>query len=86
MTVGPSLIPAGTRWRKSSRSEGATNCVEVALAPGMVGVRDSKLGSASPVITAPAASWSMLTAALSRAVTSPAERAGFAEQDSSSAI
>lgn len=29
-------------WRKSSRSNGAQNCVEVALEPEVVGVRDSK--------------------------------------------
>ncbi|MFE2751806.1 DUF397 domain-containing protein [Actinosynnema sp. NPDC059335] len=31
------------QWRKSSYSQGAnTNCVEVAFAPEVVGVRDSK--------------------------------------------
>ncbi|MDG4790161.1 DUF397 domain-containing protein [Micromonospora sp. WMMD1102] len=32
-----------TNWRKSSRSGGGDNCVEVAFAPnGTVGMRDSK--------------------------------------------
>jgi hypothetical protein len=29
-------------WRKSSRSGGKTNCVEVTTAAGLVGIRDSK--------------------------------------------
>jgi hypothetical protein len=34
---------AGPRWKKSSRSSHAGNCVEVAALPeGAVGVRDSK--------------------------------------------
>jgi hypothetical protein len=34
---------AGAAWRKSSHSNGATNCVEVALLPdGSVGVRHSR--------------------------------------------
>ncbi|MFI0468841.1 MULTISPECIES: DUF397 domain-containing protein [Saccharopolyspora] len=32
----------GMTWRKSSRSNGAQNCVEIALAAGLVGVRDTK--------------------------------------------
>ncbi|MEV0705441.1 DUF397 domain-containing protein [Saccharopolyspora sp. NPDC050389] len=32
----------GMIWRKSSRSNGAQNCVEIALAAGLVGVRDTK--------------------------------------------
>ncbi|GLH99864.1 DUF397 domain-containing protein [Phytohabitans aurantiacus] len=31
-----------TNWRKSSRSGGDDNCVQVATAPDTVGVRDSK--------------------------------------------
>jgi hypothetical protein len=39
--TGPDL--AGAAWRKSSHSNGATNCVEVAPLPdGSVGVRHSR--------------------------------------------
>lgn len=31
-----------SNWRKSSRSGNSSNCVEVALGPEAVGVRDSK--------------------------------------------
>ncbi|GGU99882.1 hypothetical protein GCM10010182_16220 [Actinomadura cremea] len=31
-----------TNWRKSARSEGHGNCVELAALPGKVAIRDSK--------------------------------------------
>ncbi|GAA4538311.1 DUF397 domain-containing protein [Amycolatopsis samaneae] len=38
-------------WRKSSRSRGANGCVELNTSvPGYAGVRDSKLGEASPIL------------------------------------
>lgn len=38
-----------TGWRKSSLSGGVGECVEVRGSGGLVEVRDSKLGEASPV-------------------------------------
>ncbi|WP_033442998.1 DUF397 domain-containing protein [Saccharothrix sp. NRRL B-16314] len=38
-------------WRKSSYSQSANGCVEVGSTPTAVGVRDSKLGDASPVLS-----------------------------------
>lgn len=37
-------------WRKSSFSGGVGECVEVRWSAGLVEVRDSKLGEASPVL------------------------------------
>nr|WP_253777990.1 DUF397 domain-containing protein [Goodfellowiella coeruleoviolacea] len=34
--------PAAARWRKSSRSAGAQNCVEIAILGDRAAVRDSK--------------------------------------------
>ncbi|MFI7608732.1 DUF397 domain-containing protein [Micromonospora sp. NPDC049366] len=39
------------RWRKSTRSDGGSNCVMVAAVPGVVGVCDSKAGAAGAVLT-----------------------------------
>ncbi|WP_019855609.1 DUF397 domain-containing protein [Actinopolyspora mortivallis] len=42
------------RWRKSTRSNGGGQCVEVARnLPGTALVRDSKLGADSPVLAVP---------------------------------
>jgi hypothetical protein len=43
-------------WRKSSRSGGSGDCVEVAAWPGVVAVRDSK-DRTGPVLTFPEAAW-----------------------------
>jgi Domain of unknown function (DUF397) len=37
-------------WVKSSRSSGNGQCLMWARADGVIGVRDSKLGNASPVL------------------------------------
>lgn len=55
-------------WRKSTRSNGSGNCVEVADGlPGMVGLRDSK-DPTGPALAFPQGSW----AAFIRAVKSEA--------------
>lgn len=38
-------------WRKSSYSQAQNGCVEIGSSATVVGVRDSKLGGASPVLT-----------------------------------
>ena len=49
---------SGSQWRKSSRSNGGGNCVEMALhGRGTSAVRDSKLGGASPVLPFTADAW-----------------------------
>jgi hypothetical protein len=48
-----------THWRKSSRSSGGDNCVEVAGGgrDGAVGVRDSKQGGRGPVLEFTPGEW-----------------------------
>ncbi|MGH3534939.1 MAG: DUF397 domain-containing protein [Pseudonocardiaceae bacterium] len=55
-----------TAWFKSSYSNGGQDdCVEVNHSlPGHVGVRDSKLGAAGPVLAVPSAQWTSLIAAV----------------------
>lgn len=53
------------RWFKSSRSHSGGECVEAAhLDGGSVGVRDSKLGTASPVLVFDGAAWDGFVSAL----------------------
>jgi hypothetical protein len=49
---------SNAHWRKSSYSNGdGGNCVEVADTLGFVPVRDSKLGTDSPVLAFPTDTW-----------------------------
>ncbi|GAB2677481.1 DUF397 domain-containing protein [Saccharopolyspora gloriosae] len=52
-------------WHKSNRSNGGGGaCVEVATIPSITGVRDSKLGEASPVLPFATAGWSTFLLAI----------------------
>lgn len=51
-------------WRKSSYSQAINGCVEVTTElPGWVGVRDSKLGTDSPVLACTRSQWRATLAA-----------------------
>jgi len=51
-------------WRKSSYSQGANGCVEITTGlPGWVGIRDSKLGTESPLLILPLSEWRAMIAA-----------------------
>jgi hypothetical protein len=52
--------PTPTLWRKSTRSQAATNCVEVAGLPGGSAVRDSKDPDGTR-LSFTAAQWSAFT-------------------------
>ena len=50
-TADPAPGLTGATWRKSSHSNGATNCVEVALLPdGTIGVRHSRRPDAEVIV------------------------------------
>lgn len=51
-------------WRKSRYSQGQNGCVEITTElPGWVGVRDSKLGAASPLLAVSLPGWRAMLAA-----------------------
>ncbi|HEX7658381.1 MAG TPA: DUF397 domain-containing protein [Pseudonocardiaceae bacterium] len=60
--VGSATI---SNWHKASYSQGANTCVEVGSTDTVIGVRDTKLGPASPILTFDAMNWAMFTASLS---------------------
>ena len=51
-------------WRKSTFSQAANGCVEVGALSDVVGVRDSKLGPASPILAFGPDVWTTFTAGL----------------------
>jgi hypothetical protein len=61
MTPTTSAALAVARWRKSSHSGDETACVEMAVVPGAVAIRDSK-DPAGPVLLFPPAAWAAFTA------------------------
>lgn len=55
----------GAWFTSSYTTGGQDDCVEVNYSlPGHVGVRDSKLGTSSPVLAVPSAQWASLIAAV----------------------
>lgn len=56
---------AGARWRKSSFSQNAGACVEVAPLPGAAGVRDSKRRAAD-VLVSGRRGWDLFVGAVKR--------------------
>ncbi|MGC1732339.1 MAG: DUF397 domain-containing protein [Pseudonocardiaceae bacterium] len=57
----PGVDPAPAGWRKSSRSSGGANCVEVNLTQlDFVHIRDSKDRGAGPTITVTRRQWATL--------------------------
>jgi hypothetical protein len=56
-------LPAGTPWRKSTHSA-ENGCVEVGPSTTAVGVRDTKLAGASPVLVFTTGAWAAFTGGL----------------------
>ncbi|OLT21593.1 DUF397 domain-containing protein [Pseudonocardia sp. CNS-139] len=60
-------MAAARTWHKSSFSGGENGgCVEVGSAAGVVGVRDTKLGAAGPVLVFTAAEFAAFLSAVKR--------------------
>lgn len=49
-------LSRATNWHKASYSK-ENACVEVGSVPGLIGVRDTKLGAASPILVFDTAEW-----------------------------
>ncbi|UKD58564.1 DUF397 domain-containing protein [Amycolatopsis sp. FU40] len=49
-------LARATNWHKASYSK-ENACVEVGSVPGLVGVRDTKLGATSPILVFDSAEW-----------------------------
>ncbi|HVK19988.1 MAG TPA: DUF397 domain-containing protein [Actinokineospora sp.] len=60
-------LAAAGNWHKSSFSEAQNGCVEVGSAAAIVGVRDTKLALASPILGFPTGSWATFVAITTRA-------------------
>ncbi|OQS15120.1 DUF397 domain-containing protein [Nocardia donostiensis] len=56
---------SGARWFKSTRSDAAKDCVEVAFVAGAVGVRDSKNPNGPALVFSPT-EWEAFTADVTR--------------------
>jgi hypothetical protein len=52
-----------TDWRTSSRSDGGSNCIQVAIAADAVAIRDSK-DPDGPILIFPRESWTQFLAAV----------------------
>ncbi|MBV9728963.1 MAG: DUF397 domain-containing protein [Pseudonocardiales bacterium] len=63
--MSPASFQEGAWYTSSYTTGGQNDCVEVNYSlEDQVGVRDSKLGTTSPVLTRPAAQWACLLAAV----------------------
>ncbi len=49
-------LAAATNWHKASYSK-ENGCIEVGSVPGVIGIRDTKLGAASPILAFDPAEW-----------------------------
>jgi predicted secreted Zn-dependent protease len=59
--VVAALAANATNWRKASYSQAQNGCVEVASIRGHVGMRDTKLGPASPILAFTPEGWELFT-------------------------